>query len=191
MLEKIEVLNKRLEDYFGQDTYSDRPIWRLVWSDDQYEKQLLDYTPEGFKLIHPRWYEIPKYKIIGVHSRYILERLVIVPISNQKELTTTSSYEPMWVFSDRNDDFIYPKWQAIEHVIDCVYTAIGKHNSTVKYRDPDAGKSTRDLIEEERDKIKRIQDDLFGNETDVTDALNVKDGIVVPSNYNVNGDKVQ
>jgi len=183
MLEKIETLNKRLQEYFGLDTESDRPIWRLVWSDDQFEKQLLDHTPEGFQLIYPRWYEVPKYKMIGVKERFVLERLVLVPTPNQKEMTVAVSYEPMWVFTDRNDNFIYPKWEAIKHIVDCVYAAIGKHNSTVKYPDPKSGMTTKDLVEEERDRIKTIQEDLFGNETDVTDALNIGDGVVVPSNY--------
>lgn len=180
-LERLETINQRLIDYFGVDTTSDRAIWRVVWSDDQYEKQLIYHTREGLELITPIWEERPKYPYIK--ERFILERLVLVPIPNLSEMTDVVSYEPMWTFSDKNNNPLPPKWEAIKHIIDVVYSAIGKHNTTVKYRDPDSGKTTKDIIQEHRDRIAKIQMDLFGNETDVTDALGLKEGISVPTNY--------
>jgi hypothetical protein len=180
-MEKIATLNQRLIDYFGK-TDSDEPIWRIIWSDDQYEKRLSEYTIEGLRLIHPKVQELPKYSY--VKERYILERLVLVPEINQDELPSAKiSYEPMWVWENNKGNFVYPSWQAIEHVISCIYAAIGKHNSGMRYKDPDAGLSTKDLVEKEADRIRQIQEDLFGNETDATDALSSREGVIVPFNY--------
>lgn len=174
--EPIEVLNERLVEYFGKDTNTNRPIWRIVWSDDQLEKQLLNYTPEGLELIHPQWYEVPRYKMIGVHSRYVLERYVIVPERHAHEMTVKLSYEPMWVFEDKNGFPLPPKWEACKHIIDTVYLAIGKEVKA-KYRDPDSGKSPKELIGEEAERIKAIETDLFGNETPTGDALAHNEGV--------------
>lgn len=175
--EPIEVLNERLIEHFGKDTNTNRPIWRVVWSDDQLEKQLLNYTPEGLELIHPQWYEVPRYKMIGVHSRYVLERFVIVPLVHEREITSKLSYEPMWVFEDKDGFPLPPKWEPIKHIIDTVYLAIGKTPGTAKYRDPDSGKKPEELIAEEADRIKQIQEDLFGNETPIGDSLAHNSGV--------------
>lgn len=178
-MEAIESLNQRLIDYFGMDTESERAIWRLSWSDFQYEQRLMRYTKEGLELLYPRVQEVPKYPYIK--SRWVLERLVLIPVLDQLELPVEQkSYEPMWIFETNKGEALPPKWEAIKHVVDCVYAAIGKHNMTARYPDPDSGKTTKDLIEEERDRITRIQADLFGNETDTTDSLSLKEGIVVP-----------
>jgi len=189
-MERIDTINQRLVDYFGQDTESNRAIWRVTWSDFQTEKRLIYYTKEGLELLTPEVREVSKYPYIK--SRWILERLVLVPITDQTELPASKiSYEPMWVFENNKNEPLQPKWEAIEHIIDCIYTAIGKHNSRAKYKDPDSGLTTKDLVEKERARIKRIQEDLFGNETEVTDALNVKDAIVVPESYTkINAKKV-
>lgn len=185
IIEPIDKINKRLEDHFGKDDLN-RSIWRVVWSDEQFEKQLLTHTPEGLELIHPKWYEVPKYKMMGVKERYVLERLVIVPVQNAHELTTKVSYEPMWVFEDKNGFPLPPKYEACELVINTVYAAMGKRTSEKLYHDPEEGKTTPELIYEHNERVKKLQQDLFGNETKETDAVRVGEGVFVPSNY---GDK--
>jgi hypothetical protein len=65
-------------------------------------------------------------------------------------------------------------WPVTQFAIDTLYAALGKTNLE-KYVEPT---ETRD------ERIQKIQEELFGNETDVSDALTYKEGIVVPSNYN-------
>ena len=180
--ETIETLNKRLIDYFGKDTESERAIWRVVWSDDQFEDQLLQYTPEGIELTYPKWTNVPKYKMMGIKERYILERLVMVPTVNQNELVVKVSYEPMWTFEDANRFPLPPKWEAIRLIIDTVHCAIG-HSERAKYPDPDKGKTPEQLVYEKKKEIEEIQLDLFGNETKEMDAVRLKEGIIVPSSY--------
>ena len=182
IIETVETLNQRLVDYFGLDTESDRAIWRVVWSDDQYERRLTYHTKEGLELLRPVMKELPKYPYI--RHRFILERLVSVPMTDMAEMISTISYEPMWTFESKIGEPLPPKWEAIKHIIDVIYTAIGKHNSTAKYQDPDASKTTKEIIEEESARIDQITRDLFGNETDVTDALGLKEAVVVPGKVN-------
>jgi len=181
MIEAIEKLNKRLDDHFGHDDLG-RAIWKIVWSDDQKEKRQTMYTKEGLELLYPVVIELPKYPYIK--EKWILERLVLVPEFQRPELADVMiSYEPMWTFEDKHGRALYPKWEAVRTIIDCVYLAIGKYNAFVKYKDPDSGKTTKQIVEEKRERIKQIQEDLFGNENDITDALASKAGVSVPHNY--------
>ena len=172
-METIESINNQLIDLFGIDTVTGQAIWRISWSEDQYEKRLMDCTPEGVPLIHMKVFLVRKYSYIK--ERYVLERLVVVPEMNIQELAGVKlSYEPVWVFHDPDGNYLVPTMLATKFVVDTVYAAIGK-------------KSLRNYIEptEDREKIiNAIQEELFGNDTDVSDALTYGEGIVVPSNYN-------
>lgn len=172
-MEPVETINQRLADTFGIETDSNLPIWRIVWSEDQTEKRQSDYTETGVFLLTPRILEFKKYPYIK--ERFILERLVLVPEFQQKELCgVKKSYEPLFTFENRKGEFLPPKWEVCEIVIDSVLAVQGK-SSLAKYLDnPDP---------ERADEIKGIYEELFGNETDVTDALAYKEGVTVPSNY--------
>src|SRR5262245_54380644 len=101
-MEAINSLNQRLIDYFGHDDLG-RAIWRIVWSDFQYEKRLTQYSKEGFELIYPKVEELPKYPY--VKSKWVLERLVLVPEINELELPVSKvSYEPMWIFQNDREE---------------------------------------------------------------------------------------
>lgn len=180
-LESIEVLGKRLVDHFGTE-WNGLPIWRIVWSEDQLEKRYAtyeDYSPEGIYLRSiTEWREVPKYRQ-WIHEKYVLERLVAVPDINISELTTKMSYEPIYVFMDKSGFPLPPKWEASKFIIDTVYAAMGKSSLGPKYVDPDKDSP----IERRNERISQLQEDLFGDETEVGDALRYKQGIVVPSNY--------
>lgn len=181
LTEYVETINGLLVDLYGIDTISGQPMWRVVWSDDQTEKRLTDVLDSGIKLIHPIVREVKKYPFIK--AKYILERLVIVPDINQKDLPTTKlSYEPMWTFMDAQGRYLPPKFAAAKFVVDTVYAALGKQ-SLARYKDPDAGLTKEDLIEKKLAQIQELELELFGNETDTTDALAYDEGIVVPNSY--------
>lgn len=159
LAEPIELINRKLADYYGI-TDAGNPIWRVVWSDDQREKKLSKFTPEGLELIHPKVMEFKKYPYIK--ERWVLERLVVVPIQQQKELPVgIISYEPMWQFCVANTgEYAPPTIAAAKFIVDTVYAALGKASLGPKYRDPEAGS-----IEERKERVKLLEEQLFGDES--------------------------
>lgn len=168
---EAEEINKRLKDHFGQADSGDA-IFRIVFSEDQFEKQLTEYTAEGLQLLYPEWREVPKYRQ-WIHQKYILERLVAVPAINSKELTVKVSYEPLRVFERGDGTPLPPKWEAAKFTVDLLYHALGKENMWPKYMDPG------DPPEAKEARLKQLQEELFGNETEVGDALAHKQGVAL------------
>jgi len=137
----------------------------------------MDVTDEGWQLLTPQVREVPKYKQ-WIQDRYVLERLVLVPEINRKELADViDSYEPLFVFQNAyTDGYLPPKINACKFVIDSLYAAMGK-KSMRKYVEPNA-EETKEL----RDKrVQEIFNELYGNESDVTDALRYKEGVFLSS----------
>ena len=172
--ETIESINEKLLNEFGVElSCGNQPRFRVVFSEDQYEKRLTNFTDEGFQLLHPEVRLLPKYKQ-WVRSKFILERLV--PISGETDLTTKVSYEPAWVFQDKSGNYLPPFFDGCKHVIESMFSAMGRSNTFVKYKDNSTSPEERAL------ELKRVEDQLFGNETDIGDHLAYKTGIVVPGN---------
>jgi|GraSoiStandDraft_4_1057263.scaffolds.fasta_scaffold00110_28 hypothetical protein len=178
-MESVETINQRLIDYYGLDVASDRPIFRIVWANEQLEKRRVDVTEAGIELLFPEVVEIKKYSYLK--DLYVLERLVVVPEEYQRELGVKTSYEPLWAFADENRNPLPPLWSAAKFIIDTMYAALGKSNMA-KYVEDE--KQTTPEGREQR--ITELQEELFGNETEVGDALRYREGIVVPPNYKVN-----
>ena len=173
-MESIETLNARLMEYFGIDTASSQPIFRIVWSEDQFENRLTDTLDSGIQLLFPVIRLCRKYNYIK--DLYILERLVVVPEEQVKELAGLKvSYEPLFAYRREDGTPLSPTWEATKFVVDTVLAATGK-KSLRKY--------VEDTSPEALDaRITKIQQELFGNETDTGDALAYKEGITVPTNY--------
>jgi hypothetical protein len=173
-MEPIEALNQRLIDHFGLDTSTNQPIFRIVWANDQVEKRMMDTLDSGIQLLHPVVREVRKYNYLK--DVWVMERLVIVPDFQQKELADVKlSYEPLWVFVDSTGNPLPPIWDAAKVVVDTLYAALGKRPLVLS--DPDL------VPEKKEERIIALQQELFGNETDVSDALTYKEGVVVPNNY--------
>jgi len=177
--EQIKSLNRRLLDIFGR--WEDYPRFRIVFSDDEFETAFgtyNDYTDGGIFLREvTEWRKVPKYRTY-IHSKWILETIVSIPVVNQRELYDKVSYECIWVFEDKDHNALPPKWEVIELVIYSLYQQAAK-SIGVKYKDPEINEPIH-----ERDKrIKRLESELFGNESEITDALHYKEGISVPSNF--------
>ena len=166
MMEPLEVINQRLLEYYGRFESTDMPNYRVVFSDDQREVRI---NGQGFQ-------EVPKYSYIK--RKYLLEKLIL---ANNPELTTVYSYECIWPFEDRHGNPLPPKWEAIELIINQVHKQMGD-KSGVKYVDPE--KTAEGQIEEKKKRVEKLIEDLFGNESDIADALHWQQGVPVPSNYN-------
>ncbi len=174
--ESIESLNNQLIDLFGLETNANMAMFRIVYSDNQYEKRRVDYY-NGVRLLIPEVLEVPKYS--WIKQRWVLEQLVIVPEMNMLELPcNVLSYEPLWIFETQRGEYLPPRIDAAKLIIDTMYAALGK-TSLVKYVD-----SEENTTVEGRDaRINQLQSELFGNETAATDALAYGTGVSVPSNY--------
>lgn len=172
--ERIETINELLRGQFGIETSSSKPIFRVVWSEDQYEYRLTNHTDSGIELLEPEVRLLPKYNQ-WIHEKYVLERLVAVPAIDQNQLPTSLvSYEPLWVFVDAKGDYLPPKFEAAKFIIDGVLAAISKESGGMrKYVDP-----LKDEHPEAKEiRLKKLQDELFGNETDTGDALAYREGV--------------
>lgn len=174
LTETIENINRQLIDLFGIDTVSGRPIWRIVWSEDQFEKRLVNVVDSGLFLTEPVVREVPKYRHY-IRERYILEYLSIVPEFQKSDLPSTKvSYEPIWTFVDGDGNYLPPTLVASKFIIDAVNAARGK-KSLAKYKEEGLEPEAQAM------RVQELQNELFGNETPVTDALAHGQGVVVPN----------
>jgi hypothetical protein len=176
-METLETLNARLVEQFGVDSDTGRPIFRIVWANDETEKRLTDKLDSGMRLIYAQVMEVKKYPYL--ENLYVLERLVVVPEINQRELPTSKlSYEPLWAYRDANGMPLPPIWTATKFVIDVLYAALGK-KSIAKYIQDE-----KETTEEGRQqRITELAGELFGNETETGDAMAYGEAIVVPEQY--------
>jgi hypothetical protein len=166
---EVDEINRQLKEQFGSDSDSRDPIWRVVWSDDQIENRMTEWSEEGFHLLTPRMALLPKYS--WIKARWILERLVLVPEMNRQELLgKTKSYEVIWVFETQEGQELPANYRAAKFVIDGIYAAQGKA-SMRKYVDDAVKDDNRE------GRIAKLTEELFGNETPVGDALAHGDGV--------------
>lgn len=184
MAEKIDTINQYLRDNFGIDTDDSEPIFRVVWSDDQFEQRETKYTDSGIELLHPEIRTLPKYKSYAPHV-YILERRVLVPDLNLKELAgIKKSYEPLWIFTGNDGNPVPPTINGCKFVIDALYAALGK-KSMAKYKDPMAGLSAEEAAEVNKRRIDEIENELYGDESGLKQQTigESGSGIIVPHSY--------
>jgi hypothetical protein len=177
-METLEELNKRLIEYYGT-AWNGMPIYRIVFSDDQLEMRKMEHDDKGVALLFPEVREVPKYRHY-ITAKYLLEKLVELNEQAQDELKRKLSYEPLWVYSDKNDNALPPKWEVTQFIIKTVDAAMGK-SSLAKYIDK--GES----LEVKQARIMKIEEEMFGNETDVSDALAYGSGV---AGFHPNDDKI-
>lgn len=170
--ESLETINSSLRDQFGIDTETKQPIFRVVWSEDQFEKRQTNHTDEGFELLTPRVALLPKYRQ-WIKERYVLERLVVVPPQNVEELAGVQiSYEPLWIFETQSGVYLPPKLEIAQMVVDTLYASLGKQSMKAKYVDPRIANP-----DHQKEKLDKLQAEMFGNETLTTDALAYREGV--------------
>lgn len=167
-LERIEVINKRLTDYYGYFELI-YPKFRVVFSDDQYETKMIKESPEGLRLLSPVKCTMLKYNYIK--AKYVLEKITPVPEYLVDDIGQRVSYEPVWVFEDHLGNALPPKWEAIEAIFKSIQMAMEKKDP---YKQDEKAGNTTEALEYQCDKL---QEQLFGNETSLTDALAVGEAV--------------
>ena len=186
-MEKLETINQYLEDNFGIDTDSFKSIFRVVFSDEQFEKRSTKFTDTGIELLEFEVRELPKYPWID--GCYVLERLVVVPDVNLKELAgLKKSYEPLWVFRDAQGFPVPPTILGCKFIIDALYAALGK-KSMANYKDDiPAITNPQEAYEVRKKEIDQLEIELFGDESSLGQETINESGsaIIVPGNYERN-----
>jgi len=187
LTETIAKINSQLKDLFGIDTVTGLPIWRVVWSEDQFEHRLGTYddvTENGIYLrtvTEVRY--VPKYRQ-WIKEKYVLERLVVVPDINKEDLPTAKiSYENLWTFEDKNGNYLPPRIDAAKFVIDTVYAAQygTKDHSLRKYHDPE--NSQEAYLETQKKRIDGLVEELFGEQSSLEGTTKTGESIIVPRNF--------
>lgn len=164
-MEKVEVLNQRLIEHFG--LFEDgRPNWRVVWSTDETEYRLCEYTIEGWELQTPEMRLVKKYPFDK--DFYILEHLIPVSAHDIPNLTTKTSYEPLWTFKDVNNNPLPPDWDVIKLLIEQVQINMLAAGKRPIIRQPYGMGNT---AEEVKFKAEELVKELFGNDTRIGDSL--------------------
>lgn len=171
---ELERINTRLKDQYGSTENFQN--FRVVWSEEQLEKQLCKYNDNGMQLLVPEMREVPKYRQ-WIHNKYLLEGLKIVPDFQQKEISAKLSYEPIWTF-EREGEAVVPSFEAVNYLLEIL-----KANEEKRQVRFEEGESP----EVRKMRVDKLYEEMFGNETAVSDALTYKEGIVIPSNYNGSG----
>lgn len=171
--EPLEVINRRLRERYGVAEL-DCPNWRIVWADNNLtEKRYGTFTKfddHGNPIGEFTGVEIrPKYGYIN--NRWVLERFTWVPPNVETDLVEKHYYHPTWTFEDKNKNPLPAEWEAIEIIIETVMRAAARATGA-KYKETNA-----DYTMEQMKRRIRIMEELFGNETKVTDALRYKDGV--------------
>jgi hypothetical protein len=178
-MESIQILNQRLIDKYGK-YLDERAMFRLVYSEDTFEKRDVTHTRDGFQLLNPSVEEVKKY--FWINNKYILEGLKETGILRGGKIEQIIDYEPLWVFEDGNGRPVPPVWPGIEHILESARCAQEGNNG--REVDPDdALKDPKTMHEAKEQRLKEIQAALWPNETMVGDALAYKEAIVVPRNY--------
>lgn len=175
--EELDIINRRLQENFG--VYTDgRPKFRIVWSHDQIEKRWVSHTPEGWQLLNPVVEERPKYRQYINPPKYLLERLLEIPEGCETDLVEPTSYECIWIFETQRGVYLPPKFTAAKLVIEQLLENMA--NAGKKRYAAEMSPEVADL------ELKKVTEELFGNETAEGDALAYGSGIVVPGKDTVN-----
>ena len=177
-----EIINVRLIEHFGTDTISCLPIWRVSWAPDHYEKRFgtwEDYASGGIFIRRvTEMREMKKYPHLSKH--YVFERLVLVPAEQQKELCGAKiSYEPIHPFWDSNTNPLPPNWEVCKIIVDMIHFRLGRGPNPLAIQDPDADGNNG--LEAQKERVKKIMQGLYGNETRVGDHLSDKTGVFLDS----------
>lgn len=125
----VDVINRKLfEEYRVLDG---RPIYRLVWSDDQLELRVGTFTDwYGSILIreeHKALREIKKYWYLEQQC-WVLEKLVFMPkweamkdLLEELVQARNGTYEPVYTFIGADNSPLPVSFPVVEYIIQCLH----------------------------------------------------------------------
>jgi len=173
---EFDEINRRLIDKYGK--FEDQPYFRLVWSNDCFEKRWMTHTDEGWKLLQPEVRLVPKY--LDRKDRYVLEGLMAVPLGVETDLTTPISYEPVWTFR-HGDNYVRPTWYAIWTILEIVRENQENAGASREFHGEILGVNEdlekEEQLEKKQARVIELEKELFGNETAIGTALSHRSGV--------------
>lgn len=178
---EFELFNRKLKENYGQ-LEDGKPYFRLVWSEDAFEKRWMTHTNEGFALLQPEVREVRKYRPHTV-DRYVLEGLQEIPPNVETDLVGLVSYEPVWTFQDKNQEYLIPRWDAISLILETIKMNMEGRRMEIPeelIRGTKEGKTVEEEIQLRKEGIAKIYESLFGEDTPISDGLRRGNAIIVP-----------
>jgi len=177
MNESVDTLNKRLTTLYGRNS-DGRPVYRLVFSTSQVEKRRGEFEDYYGKIFLRRFVgvrEVPKYPYCM--DRWVLE--ILLPIYNPEVFGSEvyGSYEPLWVFQDKDGNFLQPIWLAIETIINWNRNLIKKSPSDFE------AEEQKELEKQEAEEFEKLDNAVPA----LVSQLHSKEAIVVPKEYDNGG----
>ena len=114
----VKTLNKRLLETYGS-TLDGKAHYRLVWSEDTFEKRKGDFvkrTEAGIILGELRNHVEVMRKYEYLKERWILE--YYTPAQKMlEEVAQLDFYEPVFAFQDSKGNYLEPAWFALEYIV--------------------------------------------------------------------------
>lgn len=168
----VAFINKQLE---GAGKFEDgRALFRVVWSETQIEKRrgtFSKYSESGIWLCEEENVvkEVKKYNYLD--DRWILE--ILTPRHGNEELVTKTSYEPIFVFQDKDGGFLPPNLRVCEIIINRLRNRLSV--TQAKIADEDA---ERKREEKEIEEFEAYLEDA--GSTVIGSHLSTRSGVVSP-----------
>lgn len=171
-------INKKLLRLHGRDVTHNLPKFRVVRSETQIEKRHGNYNVfYGDIFIRNETGTRETIKYHYLKPCWILEKLCVInTIKDYLVIKQAYTYEPLHTFLDKDDNPLPLVWRVVEFVIGNYLKAERRVQRTELDDLADEAKKQK----KEEDRVKEI---LFGNDTNVSSALEYKEGIVVPSTF--------
>lgn len=158
---ELNFINDQLGKRYGK-TIDGRNHFRLVWSEDLTEVRHGDFLEETpitlsngqvviLEDVVKKTKEVKKYAYFC--DRFVLEELVFEGIPNDIKNTENGSYEPWFVFQDKDNKPIEPTLTGIDMIL------YYKFNNTLKGHKP----TEEELIKKRREMFKEQLDEAVPN----------------------------
>lgn len=148
-MEQLELVNKRLLDNYGRGV-AEKPLYRIVWSTSQIERRYGTFIKEteagiflGYETCER---DVPKYQLF--RDMWVLEW--VQPNIGNNELRADVTYEPLYVFRDRDNNPLPYDWEIIEVI--------------VKYHQMRVVGKTQAMIDSEEQEKKRLESEAIYDE---------------------------
>lgn len=172
-------INKFLAGFGINQIDPKKPMFRLVWSTLQHEKRLGEFSVYAgpiFLRTEVGVRELPKYPYLA--DRWILEQWYPPEIAISRELPDSKygSYEPIYVFEDKNGNAL-PLLLKVAEII--MHSKFNNHETV---NDKMCRLQAEQDLKDE--KIQQYVEDMVET-SDVMSNLHFGEGIIVPSNYDV------
>lgn len=168
----IKNINKRLDKLHGR-AFNNRPWYRVSWSENQSEKRIgtfNDFYGEIFVRQFKGLREVRKYDGPDFKERWIMEKLVFIDNPEVWGSYEEGSYEPIWVFRDKDGEYQKPTYRSVEFLLGMINQPIVK-------------KTDKMIDDDEEEKLKKEEAEEFDQLEQSASMFDEERTVVVPSNY--------